>query len=97
MFGLHLIADFVFNFRGLSWGSHWRISGQIPETSFSRLVMVVDTRALDSWLLHYFADLYNSNLLLFAVWTLVLTVVWGVFTSFAADRVVRAVVRCPID
>lgn len=97
MFVLYLIADLVFNSRGLSCWINWNISGQIPETSFSRLIMVVDTRTLDSWLLHYFADLYNSSLLLFAVWTLVLTVVWGVFTSFAADRAVTAIVRCAID
>ena len=43
----------------------------------SVLVVVADTRRVSGGILKYFSNLYNTNILLFAVWAVVLTVVWG--------------------
>ncbi len=48
------------------------------------LVVVADTRRVTG-LMHYFADLYNTNLVLFAVWTVVLTAAMGCTLGFLMD------------
>jgi ABC-type Fe3+ transport system permease subunit len=51
----------------------------------SELVVVADTRRV-SWAVEkYFADLYNTNILLFAVWAVVLTALWGVILGVTMD------------
>lgn len=53
----------------------------------AELVVVADTRVLHSKVMIYFADLYNTNILLFAVWAVVLTALMGVILGFAMDKV----------
>lgn len=48
------------------------------------LVVVTDTRRL-SGIMKYFANLYNTNTLLFAVWAVVLTVLFGAILGFLMD------------
>lgn len=50
----------------------------------SELVVVADTRVLDGVML-YFANLYNTNILLFAVWATVLTAIYGAILGFVMD------------
>jgi phage shock protein PspC (stress-responsive transcriptional regulator) len=52
----------------------------------TNLVVVADTRRV-SGIFKYFANLYNTNPLLFAVWAVVLTAFWGAFLGFLMDRV----------
>lgn len=62
----------------------------LPELLFaagekaSELVVVADTRRL-SGVMKYFANLYNTNTLLFAVWAVVLTALWGAILGFLMD------------
>ena len=51
----------------------------------NELVVVADTRVLSSGIMVYFANLYNTNILLFAVWAVVLTAVYGCFLGFLMD------------
>jgi len=50
----------------------------------SNLVVVADTRRVTG-VMHYFADLYNTNILMFAVWTVVLTAAMGCALGFLMD------------
>ena len=49
------------------------------------LVVVADTRRISSFILRYFADLYNTNITLFAVWAVVLTALYGSFLGVLMD------------
>ncbi|MEG6549903.1 DVU0150 family protein [Desulfocurvibacter africanus] len=51
----------------------------------SELVVVADTRVLTVGYMRYFADLYNNNVVLFAVWATVLTAIYGAFLGFLMD------------
>lgn len=51
----------------------------------SELVVVADTRVLDSGMMRYFADLYNNNIIMFAIWATVLTALYGAFLGFLMD------------
>jgi len=51
------------------------------------LVVVADTRVLHSQIMIYFANLYNTNILLFAVWAVVLTAVLGMSLGFLMDKI----------
>lgn len=51
----------------------------------SDLIVVADTRMLEPGLMKYFADLYNTNTTLFAVWATVMTGVYGCFLGFTMD------------
>ncbi|HMM40058.1 MAG TPA: hypothetical protein PKB11_14970 [Desulfovibrio sp.] len=51
----------------------------------SDLVVVADTRVVKNVILHYFADVYNMNLMLNAVWAVVLTAIYGSFLGFFMD------------
>jgi hypothetical protein len=53
----------------------------------SELVVVADTRVLKSGVMIYFADLYNTNILLFAIWAVVLTAGLGCFLGFFMDKI----------
>jgi len=53
----------------------------------SELVVVADTRVLDSGIMKYFANLYNENIMLFAVWAVVLTAVLGCVLGWIMDKV----------
>jgi hypothetical protein len=50
------------------------------------LVVVADTRVISSGILRYFADLYNANVVLFAVWAVVLTAAYGCFLGVLMDK-----------
>lgn len=49
------------------------------------LVVVADTRVVGSEVMRYFADLYNTNISMFAVWATVLTALYGAFLGFLMD------------
>ncbi|MGE4296645.1 MAG: DVU0150 family protein [Desulfovibrionaceae bacterium] len=49
------------------------------------LVVVADTRRIDSELMRYFADVYNTNPWLMAVWAVVLTAAFGCILGFTMD------------
>ena len=51
----------------------------------SELVVVADTRVITSNIIKYFADLYNFNPVLFAVWAVVLTAAYGCFLGVIMD------------
>ncbi|MGQ9654210.1 MAG: DVU0150 family protein [Thermodesulfobacteriota bacterium] len=52
----------------------------------TNLVVVADTRRV-SGVMKYFANLYNTNPWLFAVWAVVLTALWGGILGFIMDRI----------
>ncbi len=52
----------------------------------AELVVVADTRVLTSGVMRYFADLYNTNITMFAVWAVVLTAVYGCFLGVLMDK-----------
>jgi hypothetical protein len=49
------------------------------------IVVVADTRVVHG-VLHYFSNLYNTDILLFAVWAVVLTAAYGGFLGFVMDK-----------
>ena len=52
----------------------------------AELVVVADTRVIDSAIMRYFADLYNTNIAMFAVWAVVLTAAYGCFLGWLMDK-----------
>ena len=50
------------------------------------LVVVADTRVLDSGIMLYFANLYNTDTVLFAVWAAALTACYGAILGFIMDK-----------
>lgn len=55
----------------------------------TELVVVADTRVIQNSILHYFANLYNTNILLFAVWAVVLTAAYGCFLGWLMDKIME--------
>lgn len=55
----------------------------------TELVVVADTRVIESGILRYFADLYNTNIWLFAVWAVVLTAAYGCFLGWVMDKIME--------
>ena len=53
----------------------------------SELVVVADTRVISSGVMKYFANLYNTNILLFAVWAVFLTAFYGAFLGWLMDKI----------
>lgn len=51
----------------------------------SELVVVADTRVISSGVMRYFANLYNTNTTLFAVWAAALTAVYGCLLGVLMD------------
>jgi len=51
----------------------------------SEIVVVADTRVLSNPVFRYIADTYNTNLWLFAVWSVVLTAFFGAFLGLLMD------------
>ena len=51
------------------------------------LVVVADTRVLQSGIMKYFSDLYNTNIVLFAVWAVVLTAAYGGLLGLLMDLI----------
>ncbi len=52
------------------------------------IVVVADTRRVTG-IMRYFSDLYNTNILMFAVWAVVLTVVMGCTLGFLMDFIME--------
>jgi len=59
----------------------WAAGGE----KVGQLVVVADTRVISNSFVKYIADLYNTNTLLFAVWAVVLTALYGAFLGFFMD------------
>ena len=55
----------------------------------SEIVVVADTRVLHNPIVRYIADTYNTNLWLFAVWSVVLTALFGAFLGFFMDWLIN--------
>jgi hypothetical protein len=53
------------------------------------LVVVADTRRVSSGILKYFADTYNSDLWMFAIWAVVLTALYGAFLGLLMDFIMN--------
>jgi hypothetical protein len=56
----------------------------------SELIVVADTRVLTdtgyyTQFMHYMADAYNANILVFAIWCTILTACYGAFLGFLMD------------
>jgi hypothetical protein len=65
----------------VGWIPDWVWAGGEKATN---LVVVADTRRV-SGIMKYFANLYNTNTLLFAVWAVVLTVLFGALLGLLMD------------
>lgn len=61
-------------------GLAWAAGGKAAD-----LVVVADTRVVANPVLYYFADVYNMNPTLNAVWAVVLTAIYGSFLGFFMD------------
>lgn len=59
----------------------WAAGGE----KVAQLVVVADTRVINNAFVKYIADLYNTNTVLFAVWAVVLTALYGAFLGFFMD------------
>jgi hypothetical protein len=81
--------------RMLTWGGLGALLSLIPTLALAAgdkaeaLIVVADTRVLTGIHL-YFADLYNENMWLFAVWSVVLTTFLGVVLGAIMDIVMKA-------
>ena len=53
----------------------------------NEIIVVADTRVVKSGVLKYFADTYNSNIVVFATWSVVLTAVYGVILGVVMDLI----------
>lgn len=62
-----------------------RISAWAGGESVSEIVVVADTRILSNPVMRYIADTYNTNLWLFAVWSVVLTALFGALLGLLMD------------
>lgn len=51
----------------------------------TELIVVADTRRVSWGVEKYFLDVYNTNLTLFGIWCLVLTLFWGMFLGLLTD------------
>ena len=76
--------DFVSNLGGAVPGTILGI-GYIVAFINAPIVVVADTRVVHG-ILHYFSNLYNTNLLLFAIWAVVLTAAYGGFLGLIMDK-----------
>ncbi|MGA8017720.1 MAG: DVU0150 family protein [Desulfobacterales bacterium] len=50
------------------------------------IVVVSDTRVIHGSIMRYFSNLYNTDILLFAIWAVVLTAAYGGFLGFLMDK-----------
>ena len=74
----------IVSFVTLSWLALPQLLWAAGEKA-EELVVVADTRVIDNSIMHYFANLYNTNILLFAVWAVVLTAAYGCFLGWLMD------------
>jgi hypothetical protein len=64
---------------GIVWAS--------GEGGATNLVVVADTRRV-SGVLHYIANLYNTDPWMFAAWATFLTALWGAILGFLMDKLI---------
>jgi hypothetical protein len=70
---------------GVCWLPSWVLaSGEKAES----LVVVADTRRVTG-VMKYFSDLYNTNIWMYAVWAVVLTVALGCTLGFLMDFIME--------
>jgi ABC-type Fe3+ transport system permease subunit len=50
----------------------------------SKIVVVADTRRV-SGVMRYFSDMYNNDILMYAIWSVVMTAAMGCFLGFLMD------------
>lgn len=70
-----------------AWAAFWLLFpgwGLAAGDKATNIVVVADTRRVTG-IMHYFADMYNTNIVMFAVWTVALTVVMGCTLGFLMD------------
>ena len=77
--GLVFLTAFFLLAPCLAWAAG---GGDVKE-----IVVVADTRVVKSGVLKYFADTYNSNIVVFAIWCVVLTAVYGVVLGVVMDLI----------
>jgi hypothetical protein len=65
-------------------GTVWAAGGPASD-----LVVVADTRVIGSGIMRYFANLYNTNTVLFAVWATALTAAYGCTLGFLMDFIME--------
>ena len=53
------------------------------------LIVVADTRVINNSILKYFADLYNTDMFMSAVWGVGLTAAYGVFLGLVMDFFIK--------
>ncbi len=75
------VAVMAAGFLGVVPSLAWAAGGE----KLAQLIVVADTRVLNNAFVKYIADLYNTNTLLFAVWAVVLTALYGTFLGFLMD------------
>jgi ABC-type Fe3+ transport system permease subunit len=51
----------------------------------TEIIVVADTRVLHNPVMRYIADTYNSNLWVFALWSVVLTALFGALLGVSVD------------
>lgn len=62
-------------------GIIWAAGGE----AVTELVVVADTRLVKNSVEKYFADMYNTNIWMFAIWAVVLTALYGCFLGLLMD------------
>ncbi len=75
----------------LTVGSAWYLlTPQIVSAAGEKatdLVVVADTRVLPSGIMKYFANLYNTDPIMFAVWAAALTAIYGCVLGVLMDKI----------
>jgi hypothetical protein len=84
------------NMRGLkvmNWAAGMQLCSTVTALAsgekLSEIVVVADTRVLNNPIMRYIADTYNTNLWLFAVWSVVLTALFGAFLGLLMDWLIN--------
>ena len=55
----------------------------------TELIVVADARRVSWGPEKYLLDMYNTNLTMFGVWCLILTLIWGMFLGFLTDFLMK--------
>lgn len=67
----------------------WSAAAWAGGEAASEIVVVADTRVLHNPVLRYIADTYNTNIWLFAVWSVVLTALYGALLGLVMDYLIK--------
>ncbi|MDQ1238584.1 MAG: hypothetical protein QG577_769 [Thermodesulfobacteriota bacterium] len=55
----------------------------------TELIVVADTRRVSAWWEIYFMNVYNTNLTLYGIWCLIITLVYGMSLGLIADFIMK--------